>query len=368
MKIIFDHQIFSQQAYGGISRYFYELSKKLIDSGNSVEIRAPLYVSKLFQQNDINRPQGIYIPKIPRTAGLMKSINNFLSSFSIRNTNNVEVYHETYFTKADNCPKSAARIVTVYDMIHERFPESLKPGDRISDIKKFSLNRSDHIISISNNTREDLIDFFNIRPEKISVVHLGYMHREIIRPHIIKLPKPYLLYVGDRGGYKNFSGLITAYANSAPLRDELNLICFGGGKFKMDELNLISHLGLEKSKVMQQSGDDDLLGYIYANATAFVYPSLYEGFGIPPLEAMSYGCPVVCSETSSIPEVVGDASEFFDPHSIDSISNAIENVVYNDPKRQELIKKGYGQAKLFSWGKCAADTLNVYKEVVSYVS
>ena len=118
------------------------------------------------------------------------------------------------------------------------------------------------------------------------------------------------------------------------------------------------------TNVKAVNGDDAKLANYYRNASLFVYPSLYEGFGIPPLEAMGYGCPVVCSNTSSIPEVVGDAAILFDPYSLDSISNAIETVLTNNHLRSSLISRGFEQIQKFSWKKCADETLDVYKKVL----
>ena len=143
-----------------------------------------------------------------------------------------------------------------------------------------------------------------------------------------------------------------------------NLICFGGGEFTKAELTLFKELGLKENQIRQCSGDDQLLARLYTSASVFVYPSLYEGFGIPPLEAMSYKCPVVCSDSSSIPEVVGDAGEFFDPYSIESISLAIERVVESNILSNDLIRKGNDRLKLFSWDKCANETLKVYKSLI----
>jgi glycosyltransferase involved in cell wall biosynthesis len=121
---------------------------------------------------------------------------------------------------------------------------------------------------------------------------------------------------------------------------------------------------MDSSQVMQFGGSDQMLAGLYEHASAFIYPSLYEGFGIPPLEAMSYGCPVVCSKTSSIPEVVGDAGEYFDPADIESMRVAIERVVTSDSHRKLLIAKGRARLKYFSWDRCAAETLDLYMKLV----
>jgi len=363
MKIIFDHQAFSRQDYGGIVRYYFELFNSFYKLGHNIRIRAPLYVTKYFAESD-KKPIGLHIPKLPKTALLLSKVNNLLSSLIWSTNENVDIYHETYFTKADNCPKSAIRIITVYDMVHEKFPEMFSRFDQTSDRKLFALNRADHIISISHNTKKDLIKYFNIDADKISVVHLGYLQSNIENSNNTFSQKPYLLYVGGRLEYKNFIALLKAYANSKNLKKKFRLVCFGGGPFNKEEQRLIAQLHLDESNIIQKSGDDHLLTGLYKNAVAFVYPSLYEGFGLPPLEAMSLGCPVICSNASSLPEVVGNAAEQFDPHNIDNIRFAIENVVFNLDHKENLISLGYTQSKLFSWKKCASETLQVYEKVI----
>jgi glycosyltransferase involved in cell wall biosynthesis len=175
------------------------------------------------------------------------------------------------------------------------------------------------------------------------------------------LEKPFLLYVGYRGGYKNFAALLRAYARSPLLRREFLVVCFGGGRFKERELRQISEQNVQRDNVRYLSGSDDLLAALYAAAAALVYPSLYEGFGMPPLEAMSMGCPVVCSNASSLPEVVGEAAEFFDPLREDDLVAAIERVVTSDERRQALVASGRDKCAMFSWQRCVEETMAIYE-------
>jgi len=138
----------------------------------------------------------------------------------------------------------------------------------------------------------------------------------------------------------------------------------GGKKFSQDETNLIQSLGLSTNKIRHINGDDQDLARLYRQASAFVYPSLYEGFGIPLLEAMSFGCPVVCSNTSSFPEVAGNACEFFDPYDHDSIAHALEKVLFSTELSKQLVELGKERIKSFSWEKCAAQTYAVYATLI----
>jgi glycosyltransferase involved in cell wall biosynthesis len=204
-----------------------------------------------------------------------------------------------------------------------------------------------------------------VNPQKISVIHLGYTLREGLSKRKLNIgDKPYILYVGQRYTYKNFSRLLQAYSNSPRLKKAFKLVCFGGARFSNDEINQIKKLNLKAEDIAHFNGNDNILRTLYANATAFVFPSLYEGFGIPPLEAMSFKCPVVCSNKSSLPEVAGDAAEYFDPYNIEEMMLSIESVIFSTEKRNDLIEKGLKRIKLFSWEKCTEQTLEVYSSLL----
>lgn len=366
MKILFDHQIFRWQVYGGISRYAYELALELATScGQKVRVIAPIYVNKyLSDAPDELNVIGVYMPKLPRTERIYRLIN-FILSWPIQWFFSPDIVHETYYSPWRVAPKRAKIVLTVYDMIHERFCMDASMQGPTSHQKMLAVQRADHIICISEQTRQDLIELFGVDPSKTSVVHLGFTltQNESAREDVIP-PRPYLLYVGSRRGYKNFDGLLHAYAASPTLRENLDLICFGGGDFTDEEVNLLHQLELSRENVRHVTGGDAVLASYYRAASVFVYPSMYEGFGIPPLEAMSFSCPVVCSSVSSIPEVVGTAAEMFDPYDSVSIRLALERVVSDSVLRQELIARGMERIKHFSWEKCARETIDVYRRVL----
>jgi glycosyltransferase involved in cell wall biosynthesis len=156
-----------------------------------------------------------------------------------------------------------------------------------------------------------------------------------------------------------------AVASKVELKNEFDLIAFGGGAFNKQERALIHKLGFDSSAVLQVSGDDGQLGSLYAKARAFVYPSVYEGFGLPLLEAMANDCPVVTSNSSSMPEVVGNAGEYFDPLKIEEQSSAICRVVFDDHYRGALIEAGRQRLQMFSWKRCALETQAIYQKVLT---
>jgi glycosyltransferase involved in cell wall biosynthesis len=174
--------------------------------------------------------------------------------------------------------------------------------------------------------------------------------------------RPYILYVGNRDGYKNFALLLDVF--NSDFRNDYDLICFGGKKFSTKEESMIKELGIQK-EVKYVTGDDNLLYTLYKNAFCFVYPSLYEGFGIPPLEAMAAGCPVIASNSSSIPEVVGEAGLLFDPKSKESLTSSIYRLIHDENERSRLIQKGLLRTSKFSWDNTAKQTYDIYIELTN---
>lgn len=366
MQIIYDHQIFYLQKYGGISRYFFELASIIAKStGDTVRIAAPLYINSYLQDAPSElRIIGTLVQRWPHTGRICMSINSLISRplFSVIRP---DIVHETYYLAHRLAPKRSRIVLSVYDMIHEKFPEFFRANDRTSRDKLAAVKRADHIICISESTRRDLIELFSVPSEKTTVIHLGFSFRSLSEPNLlVPTDRPYILYVGARNCHKNFDRLLSVYSQSVLLQRDAVIVAFGGGTFSLDERTRIRQLGIDGSKIFHVSGDDSVLGTLYRNAFVFVYPSLYEGFGIPPLEAMNFDCPVVCSNTSSMPEVAGDAANYFDPHNLEEMRQKIEEIFESTSKRNCLIERGRKRLQYFSWDKCASETLKVYNNLV----
>ena len=365
MKIAFDSQIFSGQVYGGVSRYICEIASRIFkNSKETVKIVAPMYVNAYLHNLPQEILSGFHSPLPYDFLRLQQRVFSMVLGDLMLRFMRPDIIHETYYLKYPLGPRSAYRVLTIHDMIHEKFESHFQYGDKTSKHKAAAASRADHIICVSECTKRDVIDILGVNPKKITVIHLGFDLMTSPDSFIKHDGRDYLLYVGSRGGYKNFLPMLEAFASSDKLRSKYDLICFGGGEFNANELNAIKRLSLNTKNVIQLSGDDALLANYYKNASAFLFPSLYEGFGIPPLEAMSYDCPVVCSDTSSIPEVVGDAGHYFDPNDKNSMRRAIEMVVDSSELRESLIAKGRLRLNKFSWDKCSLATHNVYKSLM----
>jgi glycosyltransferase involved in cell wall biosynthesis len=248
-------------------------------------------------------------------------------------------------------------------MIEELFPEYFPMSNKTIEIRKAVFQRADHMVCISEKTRADLIRLYGIGADRVSVVYHGSsLFASMSRP--VAIGGPFFLYVGDRGGYKNFISLLAAFAESLLYKTH-KLVCFGGGQLTAPEQDRINQLRISNDRVLCVGGDDALLASYYAAAEAFVYPSLYEGFGIPLLEAMECGCPIICSNNSSIPEVAGDAAVYFDARDTKDIANAMLTVAQSPEERLKLILRGKVRVKQFSWDICAQQTYAVYERLLS---
>ena len=366
--IVYDHQIFWRQKYGGISRYLYEVATKVSNANDfQVKILALAYTNEYLKECPKKLIIGLPVPRFPgiQIQKIIGKINDKFAKSWFQN-NTPDIVHETYYHSDRLAPKKSKIVVTVHDMIHEKLSQFVRREmfgmDRTSQIKKQAVTRADQIICVSENTKKDLIEILDINPEKVNVVYHGpSLKLTTNSQNNLAEFKPYILYVGERiSGHKNFRLFLQAYANSTQLKKNFNLVCFGGGSLSKAELKLIQELGLSPEKIFQISGNDTTLANFYRSASIFVYPSLYEGFGIPLLEAMALDCPIACSNTSSLPEVVGNAAEFFNPQQPDSMTNAIENVLFSSDKSTELVKLAREQVKKFSWEKTAKETKEVY--------
>jgi len=250
-------------------------------------------------------------------------------------------------------------------MIHELFSARFKELSEGIDIKKRSILNADHIICISDATKNDLEKIYGIKGDRVSMIHLG-VALDCDKQNYTKFSKPvksFILYVGKRQGYKNFNTLLNAFYR-LKIEKDYDLLCFGGGYFSNAELHEFRKLGLGNS-VKYAQGPDELLNFYYRNASLFVLPSLYEGFGLPLLEAMVNRCPIVASNAGSMPEVAQEAALFFSPENTEELGSCINLMLKRSDLRDEYVKKGSLLVRNFSWENTARQTYQVYKKVLS---
>lgn len=361
--ILFDHQIFQSQKYGGISRYFTEILPRFTQDkrfdfsvflGNSIN-EYELESHRSLFKNFLGSKASKYLSKC-RLANKLNRIGFPIFSWSV----NPDLIHFTYY-RDTNPMFSGVRVLTVYDMIHEKFPGQFSRTDATAEWKKQGVAKADLVISISESTKWDLMQCYGFPEEKIKVVYLANSLK--VEPGKERpLKSPYLLFVGLRSGYKNFDRFLKSFVK-ANLPPDFQILTFGGPALSSQEIQLIDNLGLT-GRVHYRIGGDQELATAYKHAEAFVFPSTYEGFGIPPLEAMYYGCPVVCSTQSSLPEVVGEAALKVDTSNESVLAEALSRVIGEEKLRSELIRKGFDREKSFSWDRCAQEHLQIYSQLL----
>ncbi|MFZ3169715.1 MAG: glycosyltransferase family 1 protein [Candidatus Methanoperedens sp.] len=367
MKILYDHQMFTNQVYGGISRYFYELMNHF-SQNQDIKFEISLKYSNNHYLENVNFTHHKTFFKDLSFKGkthIMTFLNEFHSKRLLLK-HDFDIFHPTYYDPyflkyIDKKPF----VLTIYDMIHELYPEMFSKKDKTPEWKKLLAQKADKIIAISKNTKKDILKFYDIDEDKIEVIYLGNSleKKDDFRTSNIKLPDNFMLFVGDRVGYKNFEFFIHAISPLLKNDASLYLICAGGGNFSEKERHLINEQQI-KNSVLQYSVDDRILSYLYQKARVFVFPSLYEGFGIPVLESFSCGCPIALSKTSSLPEVAGDAGIYFDPMDEFSIRETVSKIIYSEEIRKELQLKGFKQLEKFSWEKTAKETANLYRSLI----
>lgn len=357
MKILFDHQLFSYQRFGGASRYFSMLLNFLP--------REIWDTTTIFSNNEYVNHLGLFkavhlFPKMYfRGQGrIMNELNKPYSIYRI-GKHDYDILHQTHFETYFFKSLGNKPMVTTF---HDINFSTLNPSKKMVRFQIKSLERADKIISISENTKGDLINYFNVREEKISVIYHGITSQKEVLISDPLIDYPYILYVGTRNNHKNFERFIKAFALLSKEYEDIRIVCTYK-KFTKDELQLFNRLKIP-NKVINYMANENELNNLYQHALFFIFPSLYEGFGMPILEAMINHCPVVLARASCFPEIAQNAACYFDPLDIEDIYNTMKTVLNDSDLRKNLISKGIERAKFFSWEKCALQHLDVYKSLL----
>ncbi len=364
MHILYDGHTYAMQSAGGINRYFANLISRLPE-----DFTPALTTCK---------PRNVNYPTHPNLKTFFYKrfgfrpgcVSYWLEKHYFRAVaafNSFDVVHPTYYTLLTRQEINKSRfpvVLTVYDMIHELFAEQIDPDGQQAEVKRKAILAAQAVICISENTKKDLLERYSLPEEKITVTYLASEIDASLSYGTEPVPScPYYLYVGSRSSYKNFNRLLEAFAKAASVQPEIAL-CVVGSPFNETEKKLIAALKLTDRIEHYKYASDTHLAKLYRCSIALVYPSLYEGFGIPPLEAMSCGTVAIASNCSSIPEVVGDAGILFDSRSAGDLADILLFLLDCPTERDRLITKGYQRAQAFTWDKTVAQTLDVYRSVV----
>jgi glycosyltransferase involved in cell wall biosynthesis len=366
LRILYDHQLFSLQDAGGASRYHYELVRYL---RTALDVKTELFLGmngSIYPFQELSSPN-THVTSFGgklRPGGRRYVVNEVLSNSIIPFLGRMDIYHPTLYRRMP-LVRVKKVVATHHDCIHERYPQMFRYLKKVLRAKQSLYARADAIICVSEASRQDLLQFYNVDAARTRVIHHGITPLPRSPAMAKKLQehvrRDYLLYLGARPSYKNFDGLLQAFRESG-LHNSLDLLVLGGGPLTASELDLVARLNLDKAIVSIPRVSDELLAEAYAAAKLFVYPSFSEGFGFPPLEAMAAGCPVLTSRTSSIPEVCLDAPFYFDPYDQASFTRALEDAVHDEDARKRSIERGSVVASRCTWKKCGDETLALYRE------
>jgi glycosyltransferase involved in cell wall biosynthesis len=372
LKVVIDGIIYRLQSTGGISRLFSEILPRICELDESVEMT--IFTSGLLGQQPPGHPHILHrripdISNVLRVFAQWQSVRNRIEKIGFKRwigDGKDKIWHSTYYTM----PRSweGPQVVTVADMIYERFPDLFSgPGsDQFREQQKRCAKTADVVLCISEATKKDVEEIYHVDPHRLHVVHLACS--EIFRPLIESdfhrsgqaVRQPFFLYVGSRAHYKNFSWFINAYSRWNDKKEVRLLVV--GPKWTKEEYKELNELGIEDRVDIVSDAQDETLCSLYNQAAAFIYPSLYEGFGIPLLEALACGCPVIASRIPTSVEVAGQCPIYFELDQEDSIITAFDTALTEGPNCHRT-REGLERAKEFSWDKTARGTLDVYRSL-----
>lgn len=346
MKIVLDNLVYSLQKAGGISTYWRELSIRLL--ANNFKLKFLEFDSNNIVRETLDIPNENIIQR-----GKIRLIDRF-KIVSLSNESDKFIFHSSYNTFTNN--KQALQVCTVHDFVHEKFYSGIRRFLHAYQKTK-AIYQANHIIAISNNTKKDLLELHpHINPSKITVIYNGasdeFFPLEKEAKNVVI--KPYLLFIGSREHYKNFNFCIELLEKVDQF--QLKIV---GAPLNRKEIELLEEK-IPGRWSLEVNIDNSVLNRIYNNAFALLYPSSYEGFGIPILEAMRSGTPFIALNKSAIPEVAGDAGILVDQLNIQDFKEALETI---ELTREDIITKGFIQARKFSWDRCYQETLKVYQDL-----
>ena len=355
----------------GVAHYVYHLIDNLLTTDNKNEYF--LFFDKRAKNTDyFKRDNSVikYFPFLQYKKFLPFAYSHLLvAAFLGRQW--LDIYHSPAYSIPLAYSNSKLAVVTVHDLAiyHEAewFPKRQKFSTKI--VVPGSLKKARKIIAVSDSTKKDIVRFLKIPAQKIQVIYEGVDKRVKKNLHVeekFSIKGKFILFVGTLEPRKNITGLIRAYnkLKGTNIYKDYQLVITGKKGWLFEEIfKLVKALGLERKVIFTDYvSQEDKIGLLDA-ADLFIFPSFYEGFGLPVLESMQQGTPVVCSNTTSLPEVAGKAALFVNPRSIKEISQAIYKVLTDKKLYNDLLLAGFEQAKRFSWEKCARETLKVYEEV-----
>jgi len=361
VRVALDEQIFAIQAGGGISRRFSELAMQLnagvVSDIELLPFQSPIVNRYVLDDDGLCRSMSVRSARNPWTA--------LAAYFSyVGQQPAADIVHSTFYLPNGLRRRRVGKhVVSVHDMIPELMPSTRRRLDFLT-LKERYIRAADQLICISESTKRDLFRVYGKIEAPVHVVHLGVSPH--FRPGVQRadfLPERYILFVGHRHQYKDAEILFRAFAEVARTDHEVELLCVGGNGLSNQEGSMLEELGIRR-RVSQRFLSDDLMPTTYANAELFVFPSRFEGFGLPALEAMASGTPTILARSTSLPEIGGDGALYFAPGEIPELADCINAVLTDASLSRSLSESGLERARTFTWRRNAQRTAEVYREAV----
>lgn len=373
MKVLYDYQAFAMQAFGGVSRSFAQLichlpgdiqyeiainkcrNEHLHESGIAPDVRRQQYpfagLSRYSWGNKAFKAYNHFFERMPGQRSSIKALQR----------GDFDVFHPTFFnTYFLRYLNNKPFVLTVHDLTYEVL--SVKPHRNDDQVAQRSIlcPLASRIVAVSENTAADIVKYYHVPESKIKVIYHGAPETHEGRTLKPMFDFRYILYVGSRGSYKNFSWMLDAL-HPWLRQSEVKLVCTGP-ELNAAELEQIHSLGLD-DKVLHRFADSEELYRLYNHAEVFIYPSKYEGFGIPILEAFANDCPVILSYVSCFPEIAGNAALYFDLNDKASLLSQVKVITSDDTTRTKLIENGRQRLLQYSWQKSAEELATVYRSL-----
>jgi glycosyltransferase involved in cell wall biosynthesis len=364
MRIFYDGLIYAKQARGGINRYFEEFIRRLPgDFEPVVGYPAGMPPPPITHANAIFRPAPFLSDEPAGLASRFRRATHPLRPGAVA----ADLYHPTYYALLSGRPAAASRrplVITVHDFILRKFPAAHDTRiDRWLDLQAAAIEAADALICVSHSTLSDL-EFYHPRvARKATVIHEA---AALEAPDSERGPVEgrFFLYVGSRSPYKNFAGAVAALHALGPAYRDVRLVAVGGREQQIGELAQLVRLDVEDRVLFLRDVEDPVLARLYRDSVGLVYPSLYEGFGIPVLEAMRCGTRVIAVRTSSIPEVAGAAALLVDHSDSADLAEGMRRILEEDGSEREIhLNAGRAHAATFSWKTTANRTAALYREL-----
>lgn len=361
MRVALDEQIFVIQKYGGISRMFAELASQFAGSDfpdmSLQPLHAPIVNRYVLEDSKLSEHL-----KARSAKNQYSALLRYMSRLNL--SVDADIVHNTFYLPHGLTPaRGAKRIVTVHDMIPELLPSTRRRLDFLT-LKRRYVESADHIVCVSESTKEDLLKVYGVPSAPISVVYHGVDPR--FHPDIEKLdflPERYILFVGNRDGYKDAKVLFRAFAELSLIDSTIELLCVGGAGLSAAEVKFLEELGV-RDRVAQRHLDDLAMVSAYAHAEIFVFPSHFEGFGIPALEAMACGTPVVLAQATSLPEVGGDAAAYFTAGDSVDLAAVLIDLLQDPGALADLRARGLARAAELTWHRAAQSMADTYSDAL----